>query len=82
NCDIEEQETAPPPPPPAAAGKQASDKPPSAEIRIETDGAVARLRVYVVPSASTAVARFGESGGGGSAGWRCEVVEFTRDSLG
>ncbi|CAN0337356.1 unnamed protein product [Ectocarpus sp. 12 AP-2014] len=69
--------------PPAAAGKQASpDKPLSAEIKIDTDGAVARLRVYVVPPASTAVSGSGESGGRGSAGWRCEVVECTRDSLG
>ncbi|CBN76100.1 conserved unknown protein [Ectocarpus siliculosus] len=72
-----------PAPPPAAAGKQASpDKPLSAEIKIDTDGAVARLQVYVVPPASTAVSGSGESGGGGSAGWRCEVVECTRDSLG
>ncbi|CAN0551065.1 unnamed protein product [Ectocarpus sp. 12 AP-2014] len=72
-----------PAPAPVAAAKQAShDRPPSAEIKIDTDGAVARLRVYVVPPESTDVSGSGESGGRGSAGWRCEVVECTRDSLG
>ena len=78
----------------AADKKGSSDKTPlSAEIKIDTDGAVARLRVFVVPPPLGSSQRFrpdaaamdNENGvdgpAAGEAGWRCEVVESTRDSL-
>lgn len=79
----------------AADKKGSSDKTPlSSEIKIDTDGAVARLRVFVVPPPLAPAQRLrpdaaamgdGGNGAGGSAegeaAWRCEVVECTRDSL-
>lgn len=74
-----------------AAGKKcSSDKPPpSAEINIDTDGAVARLRVFVVPPPRAASTGDGGSGvdgpaavkAAGDAAWRCEVVECAKSSL-
>lgn len=75
--------------------KASSDGAPlSAEIKVDSDGAVARLRVFVVPSPLASPQRLRPdataTGGGGNAvdgpaageaAWRCEVVECTRDSL-
>lgn len=79
----------------AADKKGSSDKATlSAEIKIDTDGAAARVRVFVAPRPPASTQRLrpdaaatGGGGGGvdgpaaGEAAWRCEVVECTRDSL-
>eukprot|EP00903_Cladosiphon_okamuranus_P022320 g20526.t1 len=66
----------------------------SAEIKIDADGAVARLRVFIVPLPAASPQRFrpdpAATGGAGNgvdgpaaaeAAWKCEVVDCTRESL-
>lgn len=70
----------------AAADKRGSSAktPFSAEIKIDIDGAVARLRVLVIPPPLAPPQRMKPDLDGpaaGEAAWRCEMVECTRDSL-